>query len=168
MNVLLTLVRHMFHNCIPVLTIFQIHHFHKILIFQCSFDFLGLLIWQWSNQSQIEVFSFHMMINLLGFFHRLWFIWFRWLTLICESWGKKSKTRDRDRACFAEKNPERSLASICILFRALDFFSGKRARLRSQKMAYIFVQHGIFPLILAYAIWNLHYSIAQLTLYLYI
>ena len=48
------------------------------------------------------------------------------------------------------------------------FFSRKHARPRSQKMAYIFLQHGIFPLILAYAIWNLHHSIAQLTLYLYI
>ena len=75
------------------------------------------------------------------------------LTLIRES-EKKSKTQDRDRACIPKKNPERSIESICICFHALDFFSGKHARSRSQKMAYIFVQHGIFPLILAYAIWN--------------
>ena len=81
---------------------------------------------------------------------------------------KKSKTRDHHRASFTEKNPERSIESIWIFFRALEFFSGNRARSRSQNMAYIFVQHGIFPLILAYAIWNLHHSIAQLTLYLHI
>ena len=35
-------------------------------------------------------------------------------------------------------------------------------------MAYIFIQRGLFPIILAYAIWNKHHKIAQLTLYLYI
>ena len=50
------------------------------------------------------------------------------LTLIRESWKKKSKTRDRDRECFAEKNPERSIESICICFCAADFFSGNHAR----------------------------------------
>ena len=34
------------------------------------------------------------------------------------------------------------------------------ARWWSQKMAYIFVQHGICPHKLAYTIWNLHHSIA--------
>ena len=68
--------------------------------------------------------------------------------------GKKSKPRDHHRVCFAGKNPERSIEKICICFRAVDFFSKNDARPRSQKMAYIFVQHGIFPLILAYAIWN--------------
>ena len=51
-----------------------------------------------------------------------------------------------------KKNPERSIASFCICSHVLEFFSGKRARWRSQKMAYIFVQHGIFPHTLAYAI----------------
>ena len=43
------------------------------------------------------------------------------LTLILEFW-KKSKTRDRHRACFRGKNPERSIEKICICFCALDFF----------------------------------------------
>ena len=47
-------------------------------------------------------------------------------------------------------------------------FFRKHARLRSQKMAYIFVQRRIFPLILAYAIWNKHHNIGQLALYLHI
>ena len=86
--------------------------------------------------------------------------------------GKKSKTRNRHRARFAEKNPERSIESICICSCALEFFSGNHARSRSQKMAYniwyIFVQHNIFPHILAYAISNKHHKKAQLTLYLHI
>ena len=53
------------------------------------------------------------------------------LTLIHKFW-KKSKTRDRHRCVFRKKNPERSIASICICFRALDLFSGKHARLRSK------------------------------------
>ena len=43
------------------------------------------------------------------------------LTLIHKFW-KKSKTRDRHRCVFRKKNPERSIASICICFHALDFF----------------------------------------------
>ena len=54
------------------------------------------------------------------------------------------------------------------MFLCFGIFSGKRARWRSQKMTYIFVHRGIFPHILAYAIWNWHYEIAQLTLYLHI
>ena len=41
-------------------------------------------------------------------------------------------------------------------------------RRRSRKVAYNFVQHGIFFLILAYVIWNNYHKIAQLTLYLHI
>ena len=57
---------------------------------------------------------------------------FTLLTLIRESW-KKSRTRDRDRARFPGKNPDRSVASFFICFCALDIFSGNRARSRSQK-----------------------------------
>ena len=39
--------------------------------------------------------------------------------------GKKSKTRDHHRACFADKNPELSIELICICFCALDFFPQK-------------------------------------------
>ena len=63
---------------------------------------------------------------------------------------KRSKTRDRSRARFPEK--------IQSAVWHHGFFSGKRGRWQSQKMANIFVQHGIFALILAYAIWNLHQS----------
>ena len=75
---------------------------------------------------------------------------------------KKSKTPDHHRACFAEKNPERSIEKICIYFCALHFFQKTRSA-TVPKMAYIFVQHGIFPLILAYAIWHLYHKVAQLT-----
>ena len=46
--------------------------------------------------------------------------------------GKKSKTRH------------------LYMFLCFGFFFGKRARWWSQKMAYVFVQHGIIPHILAY------------------
>ena len=80
--------------------------------------------------------------------------------------GKNPKCGTVTERVLREKNPERSVASFCICSHVLEFFSGKRARWRSQKMAYIFVQNGIFPHILAYAIWNKHHKIAQLTLYL--
>ena len=59
----------MFHNYTPAQLVFQIHHFHNILIFQCLFDFLDLLIWQLLNQSRTKVFSFHMEIVQCEFFH---------------------------------------------------------------------------------------------------
>ena len=61
---------------------------------------------------------------------------------------------DRHRACFPGKKPKHGNIYKLMPRYALDFFSGKHARSRSQKMAYIFVQHGISSLILAYAIWN--------------
>ena len=81
--------------------------------------------------------------------------------------GKKSKTRDRHRACFPKKNQCVALHHF-VYVPVLWSFPGKQAHWRSQKMAYIFVQQGIFPLILAYAIWNLHHSKAQLTVYQHI
>ena len=77
---------------------------------------------------------------------------FRLLTLIRESWKKNPKRGTVTESVLRKKNPERSMKKICICFCALDFFSGKHSRSRSQKMAYIFVQHGISALILAYAI----------------
>ena len=74
------------------------------------------------------------------------------LTLIRESWKKNPKRGTITERLLRKKNPEGSIEKICICFCAVDFFSKNDARPRSQKMAYIFVQHGIFPLILAYAI----------------
>ena len=45
-----------------------------------------------------------------------------WLLILILESSKQSKTRDHHRACFAEKNPERSIKKICICFCALDFF----------------------------------------------
>ena len=73
------------------------------------------------------------------------------LTLIREYW-KKIQNAGPSPSMFCGKNPERSIELICMF---LCFgFSGNDARLWSQKMIYIFVQRRIFPLILAYAIWN--------------
>ena len=90
------------------------------------------------------------------------------LTLIRESWKKNPKRGTVTERVFGKKNPERSIEKICICFCALDLFSRNDAQSRSQKMAYIFVQHGIFSLIWAYAIWNWHHKIALLTLFLHI
>ena len=81
-----------------------------------------------------------------------WTLKLSYLTLIRESW----------------KKIQSAAVHYLYMFLCFGFFSGKRARWRSQKMAYIFVQHGIFPHILAYAIWNWHHKIALLTLYLHI
>ena len=82
---------------------------------------------------------------------------------------KKPKTRDYHHACFVEKKSRaQHWENFCICFCALNSIFQKTRSARVPKMAYIFVQFGIFPLILAYAIWKSHHSIAQLTLYLYI
>ena len=81
--------------------------------------------------------------------------------------GKKSKTRDHDRACFPKKI--RSVASHHLyMFLCFGIFFRKARSVTIQKMVYIFVQHGIIPHILAYAIWNWHHKIGQLTLYLHV
>ena len=74
-----------------------------------------------------------------------------------------------DRVYSGNKNLERIIASICIYsFTGITMdFSGSRARWRFRKLAYIFVQCGTYPLILAYAISNWHHNIAQLTLTIY-
>ena len=77
----------------------------------------------------------------------------------------KSKTRDSARF---QKSLKRSIASICICFCALELFSRKRARWRSQDKTYIFVHCRIFCLILAYTIYNKHHGIVHLTLYLHV
>ena len=106
-------------------------------------------------------------------------VWYRWATdptffiwhtfnpypWILETNPKRGTITER--VSREKKNPERSIEKISICFCALDFFQKTRS-VMVRKMAYIFVQHGILPLILAYAIRNLHHSIAQLTLYLYI
>ena len=50
------------------------------------------------------------------------------------------------------KKIQRAALHQFVYVSVLWIFSGKHARLRSQKIAYIFVQHGICPLMLAYAI----------------
>ena len=70
---------------------------------------------------------------------------------------EKIQNAGRSPSAFYGKNPERSVATF-VYVSVLWIFSGNRARLRSQKMAYIFVQHGIFPHILAYAISNKHHK----------
>ena len=74
------------------------------------------------------------------------------LTLIRESWGKHQICRTVTERVFRGENK-------CF---------GNRARCRSQKFLFIFLQCDISPLILAYAISNLYHNIAQLTPYLYI
>ena len=52
-----------------------------------------------------------------------------------------------------KKNPERSIEKIC-MFLCFGFTVRKTRSVTVPKTAYIFVQHGIFSLRLAYAIWN--------------
>ena len=82
--------------------------------------------------------------------------------------GEKIQNTGPSPSAFCGKKSRAQRCIICICSCALEIFSGKRARWRSQKMAYIFVQHGILPHILAYAIWNWHHKIAQLALFLHI
>ena len=49
------------------------------------------------------------------------------LTLIRESWKKKSKTRDRHRARFAGKKSRAQHCIILYMFPCFGFFSGNRA-----------------------------------------
>ena len=61
---------------------------------------------------------------------------------------------------------KKSRSSICICFYAMDFFF-EAAPGDGLKNGIYFYQRGIFPLILAYVIWNKHNDIAQLTRYLH-
>ena len=55
---------------------------------------------------------------------------------------KKSKTREK----------EGSIESFVNVFVLWNFFPGNRAPSRSQKLVYIIIQIGIYPIIMAYAI----------------
>ena len=68
------------------------------------------------------------------------------LTLIRESW-KKIQNAGPSPSAFRGKKSRAQRCIICQCSCGLEFFSGKRARWRSQKMAYIFVQRGISPII---------------------
>ena len=73
------------------------------------------------------------------------------LTLIRESRKSSPKRGTVTERVFRKKSRAQHCI-ICICFRALDYFFRKARSITVPKMAYIFVQHGIFPLILAYAI----------------
>ena len=77
------------------------------------------------------------------------------LTLIRESWNNNPKRVTITERIFCALIFLLCFEGYCaLMLLCFDFFPGKHARLRSQKMAYICGQHGIFPLILAYAIRN--------------
>ena len=59
-----------------------------------------------------------------------------------ESWKKNPKRGTVTERHFREKNPERSIASICICFCAMDFFSGNDARWRSRVLDFFSRIHG--------------------------
>ena len=73
------------------------------------------------------------------------------LTLIRESW-KKIQNAGPSPSAFRGKKSRAQRCIICICSCALEFFFRKAHSVTVPKMAYIFVQHGIFPHILAYAI----------------
>ena len=73
------------------------------------------------------------------------------LTLSIDPEKQNPKRGTLTERVFRKKNPERGVASF-VYFSVLWIFFRNDARSRSQKMTYIFVQHDIFPLILAYAI----------------
>ena len=86
-------------------------------------------------------------------------ITFYFLTLIRESW-KKIQNAGPSPSAFSGKKSITQRCIICICSHALDFFPDF-ALGDGLKMAYIFIRHGIFPHISAYAISNSHHKIAQ-------
>ena len=93
-------------------------------------------------------------------------LYVKW-TLIRESW-KINPKRGTITERVLRKKSRAQRCVICICFFPLYNFSINDARWWSRKMAFIFVQRGIFPLILAYAIWSKFHKKAQLALYLHI
>ena len=92
------------------------------------------------------------------------------LTLIREIHGvnpRKNPKRGTITERFLRKKSRAQHWIILYMFLCFRFFQ-KWGSVTVPKMAYIFVQRGIFPLILAYAIWNMHHNIAKLALYLHI
>ena len=67
---------------------------------------------------------------------------------------KKSKTRDCDRECFAEKNSRAQHWTNLYLFLCCGFFFRKSRSVLVPKNGIFFIQRRIFPRILAYANWN--------------